>query len=198
LNKLWKNVIFIACSNDSTSGDSTLIFFSWFYDYFTNVFLNESIDEGVFRKRFACACPAFHKMMINEGVPHGSATEADAKGFVNKVDEHNAYIYSTRTKDTVNECMRLMGKNIASFVLANDTYTFSLRGNIRRRPNEIIKYGFTPVSDDGSLRPISTATGIFDNNHVYMYVSSVTHSFVGQLYTNTIKTHKFMEEFNQG
>jgi hypothetical protein len=97
LKKLWKNVIFLACSNGSTSGDSTLIFFSWFYDYFTNVFLNESIDENVRRKKFACACPAFHKMMINEKVSHGEATEADAKGFVNKVDEHNSYTYSTRT-----------------------------------------------------------------------------------------------------
>jgi hypothetical protein len=104
-------------------------------------------------------------MMINEGVPHGSATEADATGFVNKVDEHNSYIYSTRTKDTVNECMRLMGKNIASFVLANDTYTFSLRGNIRRRPNEIIKFGFNPASKDGSVtnRTVGEAIRILNN-----------------------------------
>ena len=179
MSKLWKNVIFITCSGDSTAGDSTLIFFSWFYDYFTNVFLNESIDDGVIRKRFACACPAFHKMMINEGIPHGSATSEDFKGFVNKVDEHNAYTYSTRTKDTLNECMRLMGKNIASFVLANDTYTFTLRGDLRRRPNEIIKFGFTPVSTDGSISPLTMSTGIFDINHVYLYVSSVSHTFIG-------------------
>ena len=196
LNKLWKNVIIITNSNDSTSGDSTLIFFSWFYDYFTNVFLNESIDEGVIRERFPCACPAFHKMMISEGVPHGTATQVNAKGFVNKVDEHNSYTYSTRTKDTVNECMRLMGKNIASFVLANDTYTFTLNGNLRRRPNEIIKYGFSPVSEDGSMRANTISTGVFDNNRLYMYVSSVIHKFEGNLYTNTIKAHKFMEESN--
>lgn len=196
LKKLWKNVIFIACSNENTAGDSTLIFFSWFYDYFINVFLNESIDAHVIRKRFACASPAFHKMMINEGVEHGGATKVDAKGFVNKVDEHNSYIYSTRTQDTVNECMRVMGKNIASFVLANDSYTFSIYGNLRRRPNEIIKFCFTPNSEDGSISATSAATGIFDVNHVYLYVSSVTHEFVGNEYKNIIKTYKFMEETN--
>lgn len=194
LNKLWKNVIFIACSNGSTSGDSTLIFFSWFYDYFTNVFLNESIDENVIRKRFACACPAFHKMMINEDVRHGQATEADAKGFVNKVDEHNSYTYATRTQDTVNECMRLMGKNIASFVLANDSYTFSIYGNLRRRPNEIVKYCFNPNNTDGSSRAMTVATGLFDVNQIYLYVAAVTHEFVGNVYKNTLKTFKFMEE----
>lgn len=200
LKKLWKNVVFIACNGTDTAGDSTLIFFSWFYDYFTNVFLNESIDEGVVRKKFACACPAFHKMMINEGIPHGVATTAadKDKGFINKVDEHNSYIYSTRTKDTVKECMRLMGKNIASFVLANDSYTFSLQGNLRRRPNEIIKFCFTPNSDDGSMRAIQISTGIFDVNRIYLYVSSVTHEFSGNNYINTIKTHKFMEEYDDG
>ena len=92
--------------------------------------------------------------------------------------------------------MRLMGKNIASFVLANDTYTFTLNGNLRRRPNEIIKYGFSPVSEDGSMRANTISTGVFDNNRLYMYVSSVIHKFEGNLYTNTIKAHKFMEESN--
>lgn len=194
LNKLWKNVIFIACSNGSTGGDSTLIFFSWFYDYFTNVFLNESIDDNVVRKKFPCACPAFHKMMINEGVPHGSATKSDAKGFVNKIDEHNSYTYATRTKDTINECMRLMGKNIASFVLANDSYTFSLYGDLRRRPNEIIKYCFKPNEAAGGTRAMTVATGLFDVNQIYLYVASVTHKFEGNTYSNTLKTFKFMEE----
>lgn len=196
LKKLWKNVIFIACDSSNTGGDSTLIFFSWFYDYFTNVFLNESVDEGVIRKRFACACPAFHKMMINEGITHGSSTTVNDKGFVNKVDEHNAYVYATKTKDTVNECMRVMGKNIASFVLANDTYTFTLRGNLRRRPNEIIKFGFTPDGIERAIRPLTISTGLFDNNHLYLYVQSVTHNFSGNVYTNTLRTNKFMEEVN--
>jgi hypothetical protein len=38
--KLWKNVIFLSCAQDSVGGDSVLIYFSWFYDFFTNVFLN--------------------------------------------------------------------------------------------------------------------------------------------------------------
>ena len=201
LKKLWKNVIFIACNGTDAAGDSTLIFFSWFYDYFTNVFLNEKIGEKDIRNRFACACPSFHKMMINEGIPHGVATTAadKDKGFINKVDEHNSYIYSTRTKDTVKECMRLMGKNIASFVLANDSYTFSLQGNLRRRPNEIIKFCFTPNSDSSQqTNNIYISTGIFDVDRIYLYVSSVTHEFNGNNYINTIKTHKFMEEYDKG
>ena len=193
LNKLWKNVIFIACAGDSTSGDSTLIFFEWFYDYFTSVFLNESIEPGQSKNKIATACPAFHKMMLSEQIAHGSATNANDKGFINKVDEHNSYIYATRTKDTINECMRLMGKNIASFVLANDTYTFTIKGNIRRRPNEIIKVGYKAAPSDTAIRPITLSTGIFDANHTFLYVSAITHTFIGQNYTNTIRTHRFVE-----
>jgi len=44
-----------------------------------------------------------------------------------------------KTADTTNEALREMGKNLASLVLLNDSYTLSLVGNIRRRPNEILK-----------------------------------------------------------
>jgi hypothetical protein len=90
--------------------------------------------------------------------------------------------------------MRLMGKNIASFVLANDSYTFTINGDLRRRPNEIIKYCFKPNNEDGSTRAMPLATGLFDVNHLYLYVASVTHEFLGTAYTNTLKTFKFMEE----
>ena len=69
---------------------------------------------------------------------------------------------------------------------------------MRRRPNEIIKFCFTPNSDDGSMRAIHISTGIFDVSRIYLYVSSVTHEFNGNNYINTIKTHKFMEEYDEG
>ncbi|MBO5827409.1 MAG: hypothetical protein J6R59_02960 [Paludibacteraceae bacterium] len=71
LYKLWKNIIFLSCAGDSTSGDSVLIFFSWFYDYFTNVFLNESITTTTtIRKKQSNITPAFHAMMAAHNVGH--------------------------------------------------------------------------------------------------------------------------------
>ena len=51
LYKLWKNVIFLACAKNAAGGDCVLIYFSWFYDFFNSVFLNESIQNGVSKKK---------------------------------------------------------------------------------------------------------------------------------------------------
>jgi hypothetical protein len=40
VSKMWKNVVFLDAANGATCTNSTLIFFSWFFDYFQEVFLN--------------------------------------------------------------------------------------------------------------------------------------------------------------
>jgi len=70
MSKLWKNVIFLNCSKGSTSASSVLIFFSWFYDFFTNVFLNESVYNGVPKKLTPNVTPAFHAQMAAHNIPH--------------------------------------------------------------------------------------------------------------------------------
>ena len=70
--------------------------------------------------------------------------------FLNLFDEYNSYTVALTTTDTLNESLREMGKNIASFVLANDTYTFTLKGNLLRRPNEIIRLNIGDLYENGS------------------------------------------------
>ena len=90
-------------------------------------------------------------MMAAQGVKHRDAKiDVEQVGYSSKIDEHNSFIYPSTTEDTLNECMRVMGKNLASFILANDSYEFTIGGSIRRRPNEIIRFGFDPISGDGS------------------------------------------------
>lgn len=196
LYKLWKNIIFLSCAGDSTSGDSVLIFFSWFYDYFTNIFLNESITTGGIKKKQSNVTPAFHAMMAAHNVPHSnSSIDTYQEGFVCKIDEHNSYIYPSQTEDTLSECMRVMGKNVASFVLANDMYKFTIQGNIRRRPNEIVKFGFDPSPKDGSITNQTIGTDINYSKFTYLYMTKVIHKFVGNEYKNTIEARKFVDIF---
>ena len=197
LYKLWKNIIFLSCAGDSTSGDSVLIFFSWFYDYFTNVFLNESITSRGIRKKQSNVTPAFHAMMAAHDVPHSDQSiDTYQEGFVCKIDEHNSFIYPSQTEDTLNECMRVMGKNVASFILANDSYKFTIQGSIRRRPNEIIKFGFDPAAKDGSISNKTVGTDINYSKYTYLYVKKIIHKFVGNEYKNTIEAHKFADIFD--
>lgn len=195
--KLWKNVIFLSCAQDSVGGDSVLIYFSWFYDFFTNVFLNQSIQTGVSRKLQSNVTPSFHALMAAHSIKHNdSKIDSYKKEFSNKIDEHNSFIYASKTTDTLNECMRVMGKNIASFVLANDSYEFTIMGNIRRRPNEIIRFGFDPLTGDGSIQSKTIGTDINFTNYTYMYVSRVVHKFIGNEYKNDIVAYKFADVFD--
>ena len=197
LYKLWKNVIFLACAKNAAGGDCVLIYFSWFYDFFNSVFLNESIQNGVSKKKQSNVVPAFHAMMAAQGVKHRDAKiDVEQVGYSSKIDEHNSFIYPSTTEDTLNECMRVMGKNLASFILANDSYEFTIGGSIRRRPNEIIRFGFDPISGDGSSQPKRIGTDINLSNYTYMYVSKVIHKFVGNEYRNTIQAYKFVDVFD--
>lgn len=195
--KLWKNVIFLACAVDNTGGDSTLIYFSWFYDFFTNVFLNESIQKHSSRKLQSNVTPSFHALMAAHDIGHRDAEIKEyQRGFSHKIDEHNSFIYASKTNDTLNECLRVMGKNLASFILANDSYEFTIAGNIRRRPNEIIRFGFEPISADGSFQSRTLGTDINMSDYTYMYVSKVVHKFIGNEYKNDIVAYKFADVFD--
>ena len=135
--------------------------------------------------------------MAAHSIKHNdSKIDSYKKEFSNKIDEHNSFIYASKTTDTLNECMRVMGKNIASFVLANDSYEFTIMGNIRRRPNEIIRFGFDPLTGDGSIQSKTIGTDINFTNYTYMYVSRVVHKFIGNEYKNDIVAYKFADVFD--
>lgn len=191
--KLWKNVIFLDCSSDATCQNSTLIFFSWFFDFFQKVFLNSQV-QGVCTN----VLPDFFMFGRNQGIKHAAKW---GNTFENKFDEYNSYTYATQTNDSVNECLRVMGKNLASFILINDMYTFTLTGNLFRRPNEIVKFGWRGAQ--GAWKEyLSFHTNLMFNDHTFLYVRKVIHRFSGNTYDNEIVGCKICEvldrkQFNQ-
>lgn len=65
VNDKWKNVIFIDCSTTGNGGNSTLIFFNWFYEYYNQVFLNNS------KKRyFLNVSPDFYTVSKRHEIGH--------------------------------------------------------------------------------------------------------------------------------
>lgn len=189
VDKRWKNVVFIDTKNSSTN--STMIFFDWFYRFFLKVFLN-SEKMGGNRRYISNVIPDFYLFQLVNGV--GGAENGNNVTFNNIFDEMNAYTVATETKDTVNEALREMGKNIASLVLLNDSYSFSLRGSIRRRPNEIIRLNVGELINGGELQ-IPIFTNLNQENCLYVYVRKVTHIFQGDEYINKIVTSKICEGY---
>ena len=98
----------------------------------------------------------------------------------------NSYTYATQTDDSVKECLRLMGKNLASFTLINDRYTFKVNGNLFRRPNEIIRLGYKGFRENEGIQMLSYHTGLNFNDMTYLYVRRVTHIFKGSMYDNLV------------
>lgn len=186
--KLWKNVIFLDCNGGAICANSTLIFFSWFFDYFQEVFLN-AVNKPICSN----VMPDFFMLSRNEGIKHASM-QGDT--FENKFDEMNAYTYATQTDDSVKECLRLMGKNLASFTLINDRYTFKVNGNLFRRPNEIIRLGYKGFRENEGMQMLSYHTGLNFNDMTYLYVRRVTHIFKGSMYDNLVQCCKICEVFD--
>lgn len=186
VSKLWKNVVFLDCSDKATCSNSTLIFFSWFFDFFQRVFLNH--DE---RGLVPNVMPDFFMLSRVEGIKHATK---EANKFENKFDEYNSYTYATETQDSVKECLRVMGKNIASFALANDAYTFTLNGNLFRRPNEIVRIGFKG-NQGGWQQFLSFNTGLTLGDYNYLYIKRVTHRFIGNSYNTDVVGCKLCEIF---
>lgn len=184
LKKIWKNVVFIDCSTSGNGGNSTLIYFNWFYQYFSQVFLNRNKRGFV-----SNVIPDFYAISKNANI--GQA-DKQGKTFNSVFDEYNSYTYATQTDDTVNECLRHMGRNITSFVLLNDMYTFTIDGDIMRRPNEIVKFGLkNDNSGTRTMLPIKTAFN--DTDYVFLYVRKVTHKFVGNTYENIMNCCKICQ-----
>lgn len=85
-----------------------------------------------------------------------------------------------------------MGKNIASFILSNDLYSFTIDGNIMRRPNEIVRLG-VDINNDGTKNMIEIATDLLRNPFVMLYIREVTHIFTATTYENRVDCCKICE-----
>jgi hypothetical protein len=124
----------------------------------------------------------------------GYAENSNTETFNGLFDEYNSYTVVLKTSDTTNEALREMGKNLASLVLLNDTYSLSLIGNIRRRPNEIIKINVGDLTQ-GQESQIPLYTNLNQDSSIFIYVRKVTHVFKGDEYINKIVASKICESF---
>jgi hypothetical protein len=161
VNDKWKNVVFIDCSTNGNGGNSTLIFFNWFYEYYNQVFLNSNKKKYYLNIR-----PDFYTVAKNNKIGHANQLEGS---FNSLFDEYNSYTYATETDDTVRECLRHMGKNIASFILLNDLYSFTIDGDMMRRPNEIVRLG-VDINNDGTKNMVEYATDLLRHPFVMLYI----------------------------
>lgn len=193
INKRWKNVIFLDGSVESGACKSTMVFFDWFYKFFLVAFLNSSIKvgDGIVggtNNYISNVIPDFYAFGNINNV--GYAENANDKTFNNMFDEYNAYTIVLTSKDTLNESLRAMGKNLASLVLANDSYTFALKGNLLRRPNEIIRLSARDLYSGGEQQ-LNIFTG---DSTLFLYLRQVTHIWKGTTYTNKIVASKICEQ----
>jgi hypothetical protein len=141
LKKFKKNMMFIDCNvGGGAGGSSVLVFYSWLYDYFHKVFLksdNMKSQNNIREYRIPNLVPSFHLMQRKNKIPHAKSEDFS---FANRFDEANCYAITTETEDSLHEALRFIGKNVAVFMLGNESYTFRIRGSLLRRPNEIIKF----------------------------------------------------------
>lgn len=185
VKKLWKNVVFLECGDGKMGANSVLIFFSWFFDFFQHVFLNTE-DSGLLSN----VMPDFFMFSRVQGINH--AKESGNK-FENLFDQYNSNTYSTVTNDSVGECLRYMGKNLASFTLINDSYTFKMNGNLLRRPNEIVRFGYKGNTSGGLMQMLSSNVGLHFGDHTYLYIRKVIHRFTGNVYNTDVLGYKICE-----
>lgn len=189
VDKRWKNAIFVDTVNSGCN--STIVFFDWFYRFFLRVFLNSSKIGGT-KNFISNVIPDFYLFSLLNGV--GYAENSNTETFNGLFDEYNSYTVVLKTSDTTNEALREMGKNLASLVLLNDTYSLSLIGNIRRRPNEIIKINVGDLTQ-GQESQIPLYTNLNQDSSIFIYVRKVTHVFKGDEYINKIVASKICESF---
>ena len=122
----------------------------------------------------------------------GYAENSNDETFNNLFDEYNSYTVALTTKDTLNEALREMGKNIASFVLLNDSYTFTLKGNLLRRPNEIVRLNIGNMMEGGESQ-MNIFSNLRGDSSLFVYLRKVTHVFSGTEYVNGIVASKICE-----
>ena len=89
-----------------------------------------------------------------------------------------------------------MGKTIASFVFLNTMYEVTTRGNLFRRSNEIIN--ICKGDETNEETNISLFTDYTISDHIYLYVTKVSHYFHGLDFDDIITCNRIYERGSQG
>lgn len=202
VDKRWKNAIFLDASSESSGCNCTLVFFDWFYKFYLKAFLNSNALVNQTKKHVEVKHDLDNITFVSNVIPDfyifsllnkvGYAKNSNDTTFNNLFDEYNAYTVALTSKDTLNEALREMGKNIASFVLLNDSYTFNLKGNLLRRPNEIVRLNIGDIMN-GSDTQLDVFTNLKGDSSLFVYLRKVTHVFSGTEYVNGIVASKICE-----
>lgn len=202
VDKRWKNAIFLDASSESSGCNCTLVFFDWFYKFYLKAFLNSNALVNQSNKKVEVKHDLDNITFVSNVIPDfyifsllnkvGYAKNSNDTTFNNLFDEYNAYTVALTSKDTLNEALREMGKNIASFVLLNDSYTFNLKGNLLRRPNEIVRLNIGDIMN-GSDTQLDVFTNLKGDSSLFVYLRKVTHVFSGTEYVNGIVASKICE-----
>lgn len=191
MSKRWKNVIFLSAQSGSAGTNCGLVFFDWFYKYYRKVFLNSSLLPTDGQENIPNVIPSFYLYSLYNKI--GYAQDGSGDTFNGLFDEYNAYTFALESGDSKNEALRQMGKNITSFVLSNDEYSFQLQGNLLRRPNEIMKMQFNNLLSKSSST-FNSFNNLSGDSTTYLYVKQVNHVFSGSDYTNSIFCRKICEK----
>lgn len=175
----WKNMIFMACEGGQAS--SQLVFFNWMYEYFNRAFLDGKLNNS--RDKLSNVIPSFYFVE--------KTMNADGDDF-KRFSEMNSNMFPIRTKDgePTDEILMEIGKTIASLVFLNTCYSFSVPGNILRRPNEIIKMS---RGDDDTQNNLSMFTDYAFSEHVYLYTTQISHYWHGLDFDDIIVCNRIYE-----
>lgn len=177
----WKNLALISDSPDGSN--NILIFFNWIYEYYKCAFLNEQkilrIDNNE-NYMMPIQDPHFHIMERTDLV--GEDAETFAK--------MNANTHILKSSDARNEGLYWVGRMLKSFIFLNSMFGFTVKGSIFRHPGEIIKIN-SAIKSPSMQSATSSIGGISAyNGYVLAYMTSITHSFVGNDFKDTIYANK--------
>lgn len=187
----WKNMIFSYTQGAGTG--SSLVYFDWVYMYYHYNFLRTQIQQD---GKYLNVLPSFYhvqkkmKEKINAAADDKDKNEAEAD--FKEFSELNSNLFVLDSESPIKEIQFHIGKMLASFILLNTGYEFSVPGKILRRPNEIIKINKSSVEseDFGDALKLTEPNTIYttnsDSNTMMMYVRRVVHQFKNNNYTNRI------------
>lgn len=161
---------------------TSLIEFNWIFQYYVYNFLGKG--SGLKEDYTSNITPSFYLAAKNGRIKDSS--------LVKDFQELNANFSIIRSESDLNEALIYIGKNLCSFVTMNDTYQFTIRGNMFRHPNEIIKIS-NNKNEDSTNPNIAFNTDLSKNDFLLMYITSVTHTWEGTHYYNDISANKIYE-----
>lgn len=199
----WKNMIFISSGSDGAK--NRLVFFNWLYEFFNQAFLGGNLNTQ--KDKFSNIIPPFYSVeksrnsndYVNTlqsllGGNQKKMSDDEFKLFSEK--NSNIFLIKNEHGDMVTQMLAEMGKTIASFVFLNTMYEITTRGNLFRRPNEIIN--ICKGDEKHEETNVSLFTDYKISDHIYLYVTKVSHYFHGLDFDDIVTCNRIYERGSQG